>query len=388
MQVNIGFLLFLFLVSMSSMANESNSLRTFFEAMTYPNDQWRADDFGLGPTTLEAELLKKHAPQFSIDKTACSPMNFYQQYVPLLYFNKADKIIFGSRENLKKYERNSTINWQLIKKPSCIQSKTPPLYAYAWKESMALPSGSEENIRVLKYAFTFYKSGLPKKQTVIQELGRLLGDPDTWHYLDIHGAVFYLLNAKNKIFSVVLAQHNHFRSYIIGVDVTEKNAKKICFAIRSNEPYFCGTDMKRAEYATAPTSTYIRWIISQNNKPVLGAWDVIPDMKNRKTIEYELTFLSDKDPLITSWNSLGPEIKIWGLFSTFYRNSPPGMSIFNTPQLKQLWKTAQYYYFDPVNDKVFDLHEDNMQDFFNQNVEPVLQINAQRFEKSLTITFK
>jgi len=380
------FLLFSILITSACSSAETNhKYNQFYVKLTYPDEKWSPNDFGRPSTNLELNLLKKHSPRFWISNKSCFPMNFYKQYVPLLTATgKKDNIIKASRKNLKIFERNFTINWKLKKYPKCIQSKNPPLYSYSWTEKMKLPSGGKEDIRILKYAFSFYKSGMPAKQTFLQTFGRVLGDPNTVHYLDIHGAIFYLLNSKNEIFAVVLAQHNHFRSFIIGKDISETNAKKICFANRSNEPYFCGKNEGPFKFPTAPTYKDIRWIITNKNKPFFGAWDLIPAPLERKEIQYKLEFLRSKDPLITSWVPLGPEIKIWGVFSSFYKNSPPGMAIYNTPQLKELWKTAQYFYFDADSTRVFDLHEKNAKDFFHPNITPVFKINSIRFEKALT----
>ena len=378
--------LFSFLISSSCSSGEINhTYNQFYVKLTYPDEKWSPNDFGRPSTNLELSLLKKHSPKFWISKNSCFPMNFYKQYVPLLSAaGKGDNPIQANRINLKKFERDFSIYWELKKYPKCIQSKNPPLYAYSWTEKMNLPSGGKKDIRILKYAFTFYKSGLPAKQTFLQKFGQVLGDPNTWHYLDIHGAIFYLLNSKNKMFAVVLAQHNHFRSFIIGKDISEANAKKICFANRSNEPYFCGKGEGPFKFPTATTYQDMRWIITNKNKPFFGAWDIIPAPVERKEVQYKLEFLRSKDPLITSWVPLGPEIKIWGIFSSFYRKSPPGMAVFNISQLKELWKTAQYFYFDDKDKRVFDLHEENSKDFFHSDINPVLKINSIRFEKALT----
>lgn len=357
----------------------------FMSRLTYPSSEWSADDFGRKATDREKELLARFAPEFWVKKGSCRPMDFYEQYVPLLQLRSDEEEgIGGSRKALKRFERDFETEWSLSDAPDCIENQKPPLYAISWRETMVLPGSEREHpVRVLKYTFTFYKSGLPAKQSFIQKAGWILGNQEKWHYLDIHGAVFYLLDEKDELFSVVLAQHNHFRSYIVGVDVSPEDARRICYAVRSNEPYFCGRGEKTTFQPTAATFRYMEWIVSGKNKPFLGAWDEIPGASEREPLAYKFDFLSHRDPLITSWVSLGPALKIWGVFSTFYRDSPPGMAIFNLPDLKPIWKTAQAFYFDPEDKKTFDIHEENSRDFLGAKIEPVFGINSVRYAAAL-----
>ena len=75
----------------------------------------------------------------------------------------------------------------------------------------------------LKYNFVFPISGLPAKPGLIKTaLARLAGDPERWHELDIHGAVTVALaqrkDGEYKPVALILAQHNHFRTYLYGAE--------------------------------------------------------------------------------------------------------------------------------------------------------------------------
>lgn len=371
---------FLFVASCAS--GDKADYKTLFEKLTYPGEEWSELDYGSVPSSSDKELLAKYNPLFWIPDKACGPMDFYRQYVPRLVSEVKGQHIRGSRQSLKTYERVLSVKWEIESPPDCVESKTPPLYAYAWDETMIGEDGATSYpIKVLKYAFAFYKSGLPSKQPTLLKLGRVLGNPNRWHYLDIHGAVFILLNQRQEPFALVLAQHNHFRTYVVGHDIESADKLNICYAKRSNEPYLCDENQK--SHPTAPTFRNMEWIITGKNKPFLGAWDVLPSEDKRTRVNYTLEYLPSRDPLITSWNSLGPDIKIWGLFHSFFRNAPPGMAIYNLPDLKPVWKTAQAFYFDPNNKEVFRLHYKNSKDFFNTDVQPVLDHNAKFFFKSL-----
>ena len=375
------FLLLVLVLLIVNCSRDTQELEKLFEQLTYSQSEWSERDYGIKAEPHLEDLLKMHAPSFWIQEKACGPMDFYTQYVPLLkIWRNGEQVGFGSRANLKKYERDFSVSYRITDPPDCVKDQKPPLYAYAWQESMELLDGKKVPIKVLKYAFTFYKSGLPAHLGFIQGLG-LFGHNDFWHYLDIHGAVFFMLDQNDRIFAIVLAQHNHFRTFIVGRDVTPGKAIDICFASRSNEPYLCSDSSDK--FPTAPTWQSMRFIMTGKGKPFLGAYDLVPRKNKAVRISYFLEFLPQKDPLISSWVPLGPEIKIWGIFSSFFRRSPPGMAIFTSPALMPFSKTAQYFYFDPDNQDAFKIHEENMDDFANPSVEPVLSINRCHFLATL-----
>ena len=221
------FALIMMVQSCSSPKNET--FIKFFESLTYKNSEWREDDFGTPVKEKDKTLLEEHKPKFWISKRSCGPMDFYKQFLPLLKIKGSKSEEEITRAHLKRNERQLKISYIIDDAPKCISSQNPPLYSYAWLEEMEINNGKTIPIKVLKYAFSFYKSGLPEKQTFLQSFSSLLGRQDHWHYLDIHGAIFYLLNPKNKLIAVVLAQHNHFRSFVIGVDLSEEEAKKNLF---------------------------------------------------------------------------------------------------------------------------------------------------------------
>ena len=369
------------LLLVSNCSKDVQEIEKAFELLTYPQDGWNEQDFGTPTRPSLQALIRQYAPSFWTQPDSCGPMNFYRQYVPLLRASRGGQAHgIVKRSFLKKFERDFSIDYELASSPSCLEDANPPLYAYGWQEEMGLGDGRKVPIQVLKYAFTFYKSGLPAELGTVQGMG-LFGSSDHWHYLDIHGAVFYLLDKNHQVFALVLAQHNHFRTFIIGQDIVAGEPIEICFALRSNEPYLCSDRQKR--YPTAPTWQAMRFIVTGKEKPLLGAYDLVPGKDTARKISYHLKFLPHRDPLITSWVPLGPEIKIWGLFSTFFRDSPPGMAIYTSPALLPFSKTAQYFYFHPNDEETFTNHETNMGDFFSSRVEPVLSINRRRFVAGL-----
>ena len=153
----------------------------------------------------------------------------------------------------------------------------------------------------------------------------------------------------------------------------------ICYSKRSNEPYIC--EHKENYQRTASDYRDISWIISGYKEPNFAGYDIVVGKLNGVKINSKLQFLPSKDPLITSWVPLGPNLKILGFIRSMYRDAPPGMAIYTTPKLKEVWKTAEYFYFDKKNKKVFEEHEKNMQNFLNPKIEPVFSHNQKRFTK-------
>ncbi len=355
--INKIFILTLFLVDGIVYATNFNKKIKNLEYLTYPNSKWKPDDFGEYPNKKQKSLLKEFSPNFYIYKNSCAPMNFYQQFLPILRVKDKNKLFTINRTKLKQLERNFNIKLKVMSKPDCIESKNPPLYSYTWQETIKLADSKIIKIKILKYAFSFYKSGLAiKRPIILNAVTSILGDKEFWHYLDIHGAIFYFLNEKNQPIVLVIGQHNHFRTYIIGVDITKEQSKNICYAISSNEPYLCHEDKEDKLMPTAPIPRYMRWIITAKDIPWVGSWDKVPGLKNRKKLSYKIEFLPSKDPLITSWISLAPNLKIWGFFDSYFRKAPPGMAIYTNPITKNFWETALYYYFNPNNDAIFKEH--------------------------------
>ena len=354
----------------------------YYKYLTPSITEWKPDDFGDLPTLKEKKLLKKYIPSFWISKESCPPMDFYEQYVPLLSLRETNQK--GSRKLLKKYERSSK-KWDIKNPPKseCLKKKNPPLYAYAWKEKMELSDGKVIDVTILRYAFVFYKSGLPAKLLFPLNLSSLFSVISLWHYLDIHGGIYYILDKTNRPISMVIGQHNHFRSYIIGVDITQLESQKICYAIRSNEPYICPSDIdiKEHHFPTGPTGDYMSWIVQGRDRPIFGTWDVISKIKFMNKIKPRLIFLTSKDPLITSWNRLGPEIKIFGFFPSFFREAPPGMAIMTIQKWSGISKVAQRFYFDPQKIEILERYSQGKKDF-------AYKYNTIRFNKAIKNIFK
>ena len=151
----------------------------------------------------------------------------------------------------------------------------------------------------------------------------LIGDREVWHELDIHGAIQILISKKTGIPEILLlAQHNHFRSYAINKDILlpKDNRIEICIAERSNEPYPCAAENKL--FRTVGNPNKIEFVLGGKAPFFDGGYDSVKAKQNSVEQKLQLKFLPSRDPLYTSWIALGDKKKIFGIIPSFFRDAP------------------------------------------------------------------
>ena len=391
-------LFFLLLISAcSNNASWGKVEQRFFIPLTYPNEEWKKDDFGISANSQEKELLKKHLPRVFISEGNIFPLDFYKDYLPhSVLKNNRGKIIAQkiSREYLKEIERTAGIyldyqkELQSCRLPDCLKEQRA-IYGRVFYQPMHPPqkykNESTIDFIVLKYNLVFAASGLPKEISWHKRVGSsILGDLENWHELDIHGAIHILLRAKDKKpLILLLAQHNHFRSYVIGKDIIlpQDNRLNICIAERSNEPYPCPID--KTKFRTVGNPSKFDFVLGGNSPFFDGGYDIVLAAKDAVEQNLKLQFLPDKDPLYTSWISLGDETKIFGIFPNFYRSGPPGINMNTTPKLKHYTDIAKFWYFienDETQRKLFS----DTGSFYEPKLEPLLEHNGTRLWREIT----
>ncbi|MFQ5329274.1 MAG: hypothetical protein ACE5D4_04710 [Thermodesulfobacteriota bacterium] len=241
-------------------------------------------------------------------------------------------------------------------------------------------------IIVLKYTFPFPFSGLPARLGLVREsLMRVISDPVQFHELDIHGAVQIILDEHGRPILLLLAQHNHFRSYLIGKDVQwpEDNHIPVCFAERSNEPYPCHDDAGPRYYRTVGNPKDFGYVIDGKSSALTSGEDMVygPKVGGRE-VPYRLKFLPDRDPLYVSWIPLGDRKKVL-TFNTFYRNGPPGIDLNTSPELKEYGEIMQFWYLRNDNHEDAALMRDSFRSFSDVDFEKVLTHNGARLYRDL-----
>ena len=344
------------------------------------------DDFGYPPRDDEKRLLQKHRPHVFVGPGGLLPIDFYDFYLPqtVLRDRSNDDVIVikgPSRKYLKMVERDARYYLDYtgpdLPCKDCTDYKGTA-YARVYYETVRFRTGEgikEEDVTILKYSFAFPQSGLPSRLGLLRgTLARLAGNPDRWHELDIHGAIHIVLNKDRRPMVLLLAQHNHFRSYVFGKDIkaNETGRTPVCFAVRSNEPYPChdGTESKRHRAVGNPA--YAAFLVDGRSRPAFSGYDETFSAASGGTeVDYDLKFLPRLDPLYVSWIPLGDRMKVLGV-ETFYRRGPPGMDFNTHPELRKYSDIMQFWYLRDGSTKDGDVMDESFESFMEVDFERVL----------------
>ena len=383
--------LFVLVSCFSQDTRRNQAKELFFVPLTYPQAEWSKDDFGEPPKKEAQKLLKKFLPRVFISKGALLPLDFYKDYLPqtVLKNNKAQVVRQSvTRRYLKAIERNFDfyLDYQGALArcflPDCANI-TRKIYGRVFFQVMYPPRKYAQDkpieFQVLKYNLVFATSGLPKELSWYKNIAiYLLGDRENWHELDIHGAIQLLVDAKTKKpLVLLLAQHNHFRSYVIGQDLVlpEDNRINICIAQRSNEPYPCRSEQTKLR--TVGNHTNFDFVLGGRQPLFDGGYDIVFSKTDSVEQNLVLEFLPTRDPLYTSWIALGDKQKILGIIPSFARRGPPGINMNNMFSLREYTDIAKVWYFsknDPVQRKLFS----DMGSVFDSRIEDLLEYNGSR----------
>jgi hypothetical protein len=371
--------------------------RALLEPLTTSSRGWRADDLGEPVVAGDRVLLERFLPRVWIGPHSTAPIDFYETYLPQSVIRDSeDKVVVRgpSREELKARERTMGLYVDFegdhypCRGEAC-RGRTAPLYGTVFHEELGGGEGLlNRKIAILRFSAVFPASGLPMGLSGWQRvLGGLAGDLDVWHELDMHGAYFLIVDEETaEPLVVLLAQHNHFRTFIVGQDWAwpEDDRVNICYADRSNEPYPCPV---AGEPATAPATgqpSSLRYIFTGKDSPMDGSYDLVHGGESGGTpLETKLLTLSEQDPLYSSWINLGDKRKIFWFFASFFRFGPPGMNLNRFPKLKSHMDIARFYYLDPLDEEAFKMVEDKITNYFAADVGPLIERNSKRFNSDL-----
>ncbi len=365
-------------------------------ALTYSD--YQEDDFGKETAESDKLLLEKFKPSVIISPKGLLPVDFYDFYLPRTVvrdLSQKRRVVKKSpeRDYLKRIERDRRYYLDY----------TGPLYpcegdckdyvatgygrVYREKASIRTEEGRKDlSIIVLKYNFPFLFSGLPAKLSLMKEaLMRVVADPVRFHELDIHGAVQIIIDERERPIVLLLAQHNHFRTYLIGKDVQwpEDNHIQVCFAERSNEPYPCHSNPLPRYYRTVGHPKHMAYVVDGRSKPLTAGKDVVYGINaGGRAVDYRLKFLPDRDPLYVSWISLGDRKRLL-FFDTFYRNGPPAIDLNTSPEIKAYGDGMQFWYLRDDNHEDAALMKESFRSFTDVDFEKVLNHNGRRLYKDM-----
>ncbi len=365
--------------------------RAWLSALTYPDEDPR--DMGAKTTEKDKALLEKFRPRVFIAPKGEMPVDFYRFYLPNTVVRDENGSIIKkspTRSTLKGIERNAGWYLDFVGEDSPCKDLGCAGYmatgygrVYRERASFRLGSGTAKMpLIILKYNFAFPYSGIPAEVGTLKEslLGLFL-DPARVHELDIHGAIHVILDEKQVPLILLLAQHNYFRSYVFGDDIPPlpaDNRARVCFALRSNEPYPCPMGKTPAVKRAVGNPVNIGYLINGTHRPFLSGRDIVfGPGGGARPVTYRLTFLPRKDPLYVSWIPLGAKEKIL-FFSSYYRKGPPGMDMNTWPELKKYSDIMQFWYIRDGSPEDAALMQGAFRSFMDVDFERVLGYNGKR----------
>jgi hypothetical protein len=346
--------------ALSGCGTESKGYRTFAD---YPGfKEYYADhchDGGPAPLTsdVDKELLRKHSPRLMLPPGGQYPIDFYQDYLPYSVLRRYPKrtVIAESvtPEVLKVNQHNPSVylDLQLDRFRAAGPRRKPSVYGRVYRETVTFPDGTggevSRNFTFLKYNVVFATSGLPARlpagfETFLKLAGFDLND---WHQLDNFVAVHVVLDEKERPVAVILAQHNHHRTYLVGKDIALPADGRMVFdiALRSNEVYVDSQHALPVEHRVARWTLYLKYLLSGEDAPFFRGYDLTYGVNaGGREISYDLATLSPCDPFYTATIMLGePRRFIWWYIG---RDGPPGADYYEIPPLLPLGNLLKFSY--------------------------------------------
>lgn len=324
------------------------------------------------------ELLEKHQPIIYVHKDSYKPLDFYKRLLPETVLKKSgyfDRTVEKNvtDELLDKYARKPLyyLDYQVDYRESLkSEPETVPIYGRAYK-SMFM----DKELIFLKYNVVFPYSGLPEDIAWWKTVGsHIMGTPKAWHELDIHGAIHIALYDEKPV-ALILAQHNHHRTYLIDDEPVE-----IAFAKYSNEPYLIGESRLERTVGNPLDMSFLIGLDDQI--PLTGGYDYIPSKEESFKIEGYIQMLPLDDPLYRATMSLGDRHKILGIFNTFYMEGPPGMDYYTMPDLLDLSNLMAFWYINP-DETYHEVYNSLSLSFENYDITPLLELQKERMYNKL-----
>ncbi len=339
----------------------------------------------------ELSLLQKYHPDIHIAYGSARPVDFENFYLKYSALKKGRKIIKPapiSAQDIKAVENDRDYHSDYIGLHQIMEASAPidaPVYGRIYHETLPAyePLGlPEKDVLVLKYGAVFTASGLPLGLSAMQNFfANLSGDTTIWHELDIHGAIKIILDRQTlEPMIVILAQHNYFRSYIIGADVTipANGHLPICYAARSNEPYLCPA--KTMRYPTIGDPSNLEFVLTGNNKPFLdGGYDIVSSATESQQMQVWIHQLSAEHPLYTSRIAMGDIRKLFGIIPTWFRRGSPGADLYAPKNMRDYVDLARVFYLQEGDAKIAAIIKAGFKSWEHVDMKPAFAHNADRF---------
>lgn len=361
-------LLTLFLPTNSNGAGSYHTFADYPGFKEYYQDRCKTPP--LPPTGKDRELLEKYRPRFILPPGGSYPIEFYRDYLPytvmkswpgkkivaldikrgLLQKHRLDRSVYLDFDTRQYRSDGMDIRWG-EGSPLPGPDRTPVVYGRVYREKVSFPDSEhgieEHDLTFLKYNLLFATSGLPAKLSAWSRFLLSLGgfDREDWHALDNFVAAHIVLNGKETPIAVVLAQHNHHRTYLIGRDIRIADDGRHAFdiALRSNEIYPASDSAEPVGHRVIRWNLYLDYLLSGENGPILKGADVtMGKSAGGGEFDYDLMIISPCDPLYTSEMILGEPRPFLGIY--LGRDGPPGSDYYNTPKLLPMGNVLKFAY--------------------------------------------
>ncbi len=361
----------------------------------------------------DKDLLRKYRPRLILPPGGHYPVNFYRDYLPYTVMRRyPEKTIVAEKVTPDTLKANQDNTWvyldlqldrfrasgldrrlHLNEQHDSGQERKPAVYGRVYRETVTFPQGEgklvSRDLTFLKYSTVFATSGLSAKLPKgFEALLRIIGlDLEDWHELDNFGAIYVVLDERNIPIAVILAQHNHHRTYLVGNDIRLPIDGRMAFdiALRSNEIYPASDNTGPVKHRAVRRTLYMKYLLSGEDPPLFRGYDVTYGVRaGGKEISYDLAFLSPCDPFYTARMMLGEPRPFFG--RNIGRNGPPGADYYAIPSLLPLGNLLRFSYLhdgDPDDiamiDGAIDLEKKRI-DFAK-----IVEYGGKRFYRDLTV---
>ncbi len=352
------------------------------------------------PTKKERALLRKFQPRIVLPPGGQTPIDFYRDYLPFTVMRRFsdDEVVSQevTKELLKKEasSRKVYLDFQekKFKEEMSERGPFPPAaYGRIYREKVSFPSRQGKShmldLAFLKYNFVFPVSGLASDLPFGYEtLLRLAGlSPENWHELDNFIAVYIVLKGGISPIAVMLAQHNHHRTYLIGRDVSlpPDGRVRVDVARRSNEVYLDRGEKGPVSHRVVRWSFDLLYLISGEDPPLFRGKDVTYGIKGGgREVDCELRFLSPCDPFYRAEMMLGEPRPFFGRY--IGRDGPPGADYYAHPRLLPLGNLLKFSYLhDGDRDDIALLRNTVDNDHMKMDIGRIIEHGGEKFYRHL-----